>query len=117
MVGDGSGDSGCGGRLSDADGALGGEHFGGNLAALRAGVGHGQGFGRGHQQSPSLVNQLQSLCETIKMKNETLGNMRKVLTDKALLNTMVANTNKSDFLMAEADFKRAEQSCKEAFQS
>ena len=129
---------GCVGRLSDAGGALGGEHFGGNLAALRAGVGHGQGFGRGHQQIPSLVNQLESLCETIKvmfndikskcsalsncvlrvqMKNETLGNMRKVLTDKALLNTMVANTNKSDFLMAEADFKRAEQSCKAAFQS
>ena len=53
----------------------------------------------------------------VQMKNETLGNMRKVLTDKALLNTMVANTNKSDFLMAEADFKRAEQSCKAAFQS
>ena len=51
------------------------------------------------------------------MKNETLGNMRKVLTDKALLNTTVANTNKSDFLTAEADFKRAEQSCKAAFQS
>ena len=59
--------SGCGGRLSDAGGALGGEHFGGNLAALRAGVGHGQGFGRGHQQSPSLVNHLESLCETIKV--------------------------------------------------
>ena len=53
----------------------------------------------------------------VQMKNETLGNMRKVLTDKALLNTMVANTNKSDFLMAEAEFKRVELSCKEAFQS
>ena len=59
--------SGCGGRLSDAGGALGGEHFEGNLAALRAGAAHGQGFGRGHQQSPSLVNQLESLCETIKV--------------------------------------------------
>ena len=55
------------GRLSDAGGALGGEHFGGNLAALRDGVGHGQGFGRGHQQSRSLVNQLESLCETVKV--------------------------------------------------
>ena len=54
--------SGFGGRLSDAGGAL-----GGNLAALRAGVGHGQGFGRGHQQSRSLVNQLESLCETVKV--------------------------------------------------
>ena len=59
--------SGCGGRLSDAGGALGGDHLGGSLVALRAGVGHGQGFGRGHQQSPSLVNQLESLCETIKV--------------------------------------------------
>ena len=63
--------SGFGGRLSDAGGALGGEHLGGNLggnlAALRAGVGHGQGFGRGHQQSRSLVNQLESLCETVKV--------------------------------------------------
>ena len=42
--------SGCGGRLSDA-----------------AGVGHVQGFGRGHHQSPSLVNQLGSFCETIKV--------------------------------------------------
>ena len=54
--------SGFVGRLSDAGGALGGEHFGGNL-----GVGHGQGFGRGHQQSQSLVNQLESLCETVKV--------------------------------------------------
>ena len=53
----------------------------------------------------------------IQMKNETLGNMRKVLTDKTLLNTMVATTNKSNFLMAEADFKRVELSCKKAFQS
>jgi len=104
--------SGFGGRLSDAGGAL-----GGNLAALRAGVGHGQGFGRGHQQSRSLVNQLESLCETVKMKNETLGNMQKVLTDKALVNTLVATSNMSDFLMAEADFKRAELNCKTAFQS
>ena len=59
--------SGFVGRLSDAGGALGGEHFGGNLAALRAGVGHGQGFGRAHQQSRSLVNQLESLCETVKV--------------------------------------------------
>ena len=59
--------SGFGGRLSDAGGALGGEHLGGNLAALRAGVGHGQGFGRGHHQGRSLVNQLESLCETVKV--------------------------------------------------
>ena len=51
------------------------------------------------------------------MKNETLGNMQKVLTDKALLNTIVTTTNKSDFLMAEAEFKRVELSCKTAFQS
>ena len=51
------------------------------------------------------------------MKNETLGNMRKVLIDKTLLNTMVATTNKSNFLMAEADFKRVELSCKKVFQS
>ena len=53
----------------------------------------------------------------VQMKNETLGNMRKVLTDKALLNTMVTTTNKSDFLTAEAEFKRAELNCKEAFHS
>ena len=40
--------SGCGGRLSDA-----------------AGVGHVQGFG--HHQGPSLVNQLESFSETIKV--------------------------------------------------
>ena len=43
--------------------------------------------------------------------------MRRELTDKTLLNTIVATTNKSDFLMAEADFKRAELSCQKAFQS
>ena len=61
--------SGHGGRLSDAGGVpgAGADHLGGSLAALRAGVGHVQGFGRGHQQSPSLVNQLESLCETIKV--------------------------------------------------
>ena len=61
--------SGRGGRLSDAGGVPGADadHLGGSLAALRVGVGHVQGFGRGHQQSPSLVNQLESLCETIKV--------------------------------------------------
>ena len=53
----------------------------------------------------------------VQMKNETLGNMQKVLTDKALLNTTVATSNMSDFLMAEAEFKRVELSCKTAFQS
>ena len=51
------------------------------------------------------------------MKNETLGNMQKVLTDKALSNTMAATSNMSDFLMAEAEFKKAELNCKTAFQS
>merc|ERR1719167_1726825 len=104
-------------RIVGASGSFLADSAGSGRLSDAAGVGHVQGFGRGHHQGPSLVNQLESFSETIKIKNETLGNMRRELTDKTLLNTIVATTNKSDFLMAEADFKRAELSCQKAFQS
>jgi len=52
--------------------------------------------------------------ETIKVKNETLGNMRKELLEKMLRNTMTTATNQADLMQVEKDFRRVELSCKEA---
>jgi len=72
----------------------------------------GQGSGRWHQQN--LANELESMRETIKVKNETLGNMRKELLEKMLWNTMSTATNQADLMQVERDFRRVELSCKEA---
>jgi len=72
----------------------------------------GQGSGRWHQQN--LANELESMRETIKVKNETLGNMRKELLEKMLRNTMTTATNQADLMQVEKDFMRVELSCKEA---
>merc|ERR1719193_2824592 len=72
----------------------------------------GQGSGRWHQQN--LANELESMRETIKVKNETLGNMRKQLLEKMLGNTMTTATNQADLMQVEKDFMRVELSCKGA---
>jgi len=72
----------------------------------------GQGSGRWHQQN--LANELESMRETIKVKNETLGNMRKELLEKMLWNTMTTAANQADLVQVEKDFRRVELSCKEA---
>ena len=48
------------------------------------------------------------------MKNETIGDMRKVLLEKMLLDNMTTLTYQADLMQLEKDFKRAELSCKEA---
>jgi len=73
---------------------------------------HGQGSGGWHQQN--LANELESMRETIKVKNETLGNMRKELLEKMLRNTMTTVANQADLVQVEKDFRRVEISCKEA---
>jgi len=84
----------------------------GSAAGLSTRGNHGQGSGGWHQQN--LANELESMRETIKVKNETLGNMRKELLEKMLRNTMTTATNQADLMQVEKDFRRVELSCKEA---
>jgi len=81
-------------------------------AGLSARAEPGQRSVRWHQQN--LANELESMRETIKVKNETLGNMRKELLEKMLRNTMMTANNQADLVQVERDFRRVEISCKEA---
>ena len=48
------------------------------------------------------------------MKNETIGDMRKEVLEKMLLDNMATLTYQVELMQVEKDFKRAELSCKEA---
>ena len=48
------------------------------------------------------------------MKNETIGNLRKELLEKMLLDNMATLTYEAQLMQVEKDFRRAELSCKEA---
>jgi len=70
--------------------------------------------GHGHQHQQNLANQLEAIRENIKVKNETMGDMRKVLLEKMLLDNMATLTYEANLMQLEKDFRRAELSCKEA---
>ena len=48
------------------------------------------------------------------MKNETIGDMRKEVLEKMLLDNMTTLTYQAELMQVEKDFKRAELSCKGA---
>merc|ERR1719180_577233 len=54
--------------------------------------------GHGHQHQQNLANQLEAIRENIKVKNETMGDMRKVLLEKMLLDNMTTLTSQIDLM-------------------
>jgi len=65
-----------------------------------------------HQQN--YANQLEAIRENMKVKNETIGDLRKELLEKMLMDNMATLTYQVELMQVEKDFKRAELSCKGA---